>query len=60
MNNREIHLTLNIDEINKMLTALGNLPYAQVFSLIDKIRNQAEVQVENQVNSNQQKIKADK
>jgi len=53
MNNQEIQLTLTLDEINKTLAALGNLPYAQVFALIDKIRDQAE----DQVKSNQKKLK---
>ena len=53
MNNQELQLTLTLEEINKTLAALGNLPYAQVFALIDKIREQAE----DQVKSNQKKLK---
>jgi hypothetical protein len=39
-------LTLTIDEINKVLTALGQQPYMQVFELITKIQ----VQVTEQLN----------
>lgn len=34
-----------IDETNKLLQALGFLPYAQVFELVEKIRKQAQAQV---------------
>ncbi len=47
-NKEEIQLTLSVEEINKALTALGNLPYAQVFMLIDKIKQQAEAQINSQ------------
>lgn len=36
-----IELSLSIDEINKILEALGNRPYVEVFQLIDKIQQQA-------------------
>ena len=39
-------LDLNINEINLILQALGNAPYAQVFELVQKIREQTQVQVQ--------------
>ena len=41
---QKIQLELNIDEINLVLTALGQLPYVQVVATVDKICRQAEVQ----------------
>jgi hypothetical protein len=38
-------LDLTLAEINVLLQALGNMPYAQVFELIEKIRAQAQAQV---------------
>lgn len=42
----EIRLDLNLEEINGVLQALGNMPYAQVSPLVDKIRAQATPQFE--------------
>ncbi|WP_315817947.1 tail fiber domain-containing protein [Paraflavitalea speifideaquila] len=39
-----IHLELTIDEVNLVLTALGQLPYVQVVGMVDNIRKQAETQ----------------
>jgi len=39
-------LDLTINEINIILQALGNAPYAQVFELVEKIRTQAQAQVQ--------------
>jgi hypothetical protein len=36
-----IHLELTIDEINLILTALGQLPYVQVVGMMENIRKQA-------------------
>lgn len=36
-----IHLELTIDEINLILTALGQLPYVQVAGMMENIRKQA-------------------
>ena len=47
MNDKEINLKLTAQEANMILGALGNIPYAQVFSLIAKIQEQAKPQVEN-------------
>lgn len=38
---KEIKLELKIEEINQVLTALGNLPFIQVHELIGKIQAQA-------------------
>lgn len=38
-------LDLTVQEINIILQALGNAPYAQVFELVEKIRAQAQAQV---------------
>ena len=39
-----IHLELTIDEVNLILTALGQLPYVQVVGMVENIRKQAEAQ----------------
>ena len=41
MGNTQIKLELALDEVNGVLSALGNMPYAQVSGLIEKIREQA-------------------
>lgn len=38
-------LDLTLPEINAVMAALGNMPYAQVFELVQKIREQAQAQV---------------
>lgn len=38
-------LDLTLPEINVILQALGAAPYAQVFELVQKIREQAQAQV---------------
>ena len=42
----KIHLELTVEEINLVLTALGQLPYVQVVGMVDKICKQAEVQTQ--------------
>jgi hypothetical protein len=39
-----INLELTIDEVNLILTALGQLPYVQVVGLVENIRKQAGAQ----------------
>ena len=39
-------LDLTVQEINLILQALGNAPYATVFELVQKIREQAQAQIE--------------
>ena len=50
-----IHLELSIEEINMVLTALGQLPYVQVVGLVENIRKQAEGQLaaKTEANNNQ-------
>jgi len=40
-----IKLELTIDETNGVLQALGNMPYAQVVALVEKIKAQAIPQI---------------
>ena len=42
---KDIQLNFNVNEINLVLKSLGNLPYYQVIALIDKIQQQANVQI---------------
>ena len=41
----DIKLTLTVDEVNRVLGALGERPFVQVVDLITNIRNQATSQV---------------
>jgi hypothetical protein len=41
-----LKLTLTLDETNLVLEALGNLPFARVFHLINAIQTQAKTQLE--------------
>lgn len=41
----EIKLTLKLEEVNVVMSALGNMPYVQVFELVQKLRNQAQDQI---------------
>ncbi len=41
-----IQLALTIDETNAVLEALGQLPYARVYTLIAKIQQQATTQLQ--------------
>jgi hypothetical protein len=42
----KINLELTVEEVNLVLTALGQLPYVQVVGMVDKICKQAEVQTQ--------------
>lgn len=42
----QIKLELHVDEVNGILGALGQLPYAQVAGLVEKIKVQAIPQVQ--------------
>ena len=48
MGNTEIKLSLTVDEVNRVLGALGERPFVQVVDLIEKIRKQAQPQVPEQ------------
>lgn len=41
-----IELTLTIEEVNQLLSALGQRPYQEVFQLINKIQQQAQSQLQ--------------
>jgi hypothetical protein len=45
METKEIELKLTVVEVNGILQALGQMPYAQVVSLVLKIQQQAQAQV---------------
>jgi len=42
----EINLKFNIEEINELLSALGQLPYTRSFQLIQSIHDQAIPQIQ--------------
>jgi hypothetical protein len=44
-NMQKIKLELTIDETNLVLQALGNMPYQQVFQIINEIQQQASQQL---------------
>lgn len=45
-----IELSLSIEEVNKILEALGDQPYVEVFHLINKIQQQASSQLQENEN----------
>lgn len=46
LDSKKIALELTVDEINLILQALGQLPYAQVFGLVARIHEQSRQQLE--------------
>lgn len=42
---KKINVSLSVEEINVLLNALGQLPYAQVFGLVESLRQQANEQL---------------
>jgi hypothetical protein len=56
-----IQLELSLEEVNGVMVALGNLPYAQVETLITKIRAQVipQVQAENEASPIQDEVAGD-
>ncbi len=46
MKEKDLNINLNINELNTILRALANLPYNQVNTLIEKIQQQARMQLE--------------
>lgn len=44
----EIKLSLTLEELNAVMQALGNMPYAQIAPLVEKVRGQAVPQVQAQ------------
>jgi hypothetical protein len=47
-NDNTIKIELGIDEINLILEALGQLPFARVYTLIARIQEQARAQLSSQ------------
>lgn len=45
---QSVKLELTLNEINTIMHALGQLPYASVFELVTKIREQAQAQLAQQ------------
>lgn len=43
---QDIRLQLNIDELNLVLEAVGQLPFARVYALVAKIQQQAAAQLQ--------------
>jgi hypothetical protein len=43
--NNNIELNLTLDEINVIMSSLAKQPYEVVFGLVEKIRNQAQLQL---------------
>ncbi|MBC6479735.1 MAG: hypothetical protein GDA56_20100 [Hormoscilla sp. GM7CHS1pb] len=41
----EIELKLTVNEVNQVLEALGQLPYARIYQLIHKVQDQAQQQI---------------
>ncbi|MEM7374081.1 MAG: hypothetical protein AAF587_36145 [Bacteroidota bacterium] len=42
---KPLNLSLSLEDTNKILAALGNMPYSQVYELIQQIQQQAQAQV---------------
>ena len=45
---QEIQLVLTLAEVNQILASLGREPYKDVYQLVAKIQQQAQVQLESQ------------
>ena len=43
---KNIKLELSLEEVNAILNALGNRPYIEVYTLVQKLQAQASVQME--------------
>ncbi len=53
-----IELKLSIEDANLILKALGELPFKEVFPLVDKIQKQAAAQL-NKIDENGSDVKTD-
>jgi hypothetical protein len=53
MNQNDLGLSLSLDDVNKIMTALGNMPYIQVFQVINKIQKQVSEQMQEQLSAEQ-------
>ncbi|WP_295455282.1 hypothetical protein [uncultured Thiodictyon sp.] len=45
----EVDLKLSVQKVNTVLNALGQLPYAQVATLIGEIKSQAELSLKSKI-----------
>ncbi len=45
---KQIELKLSVDEVNTILEAMGQMPFIKVFSIIEKIQQQAAKQLNNE------------
>jgi hypothetical protein len=52
-------LNLTVEEINKILTSLSQMPYVQVFELIEKIKSQTQAQIQAQEVRDSQTLDSD-
>lgn len=51
----DLRFTLTINDANLVLKALGNLPYQEVYKLVEKIQAQANLQINHLNGDGQQK-----
>ena len=51
INQSNITLNLTLEEVNKILSALGSQPYAEVYEIVSKIQQQAQGQMAPQAES---------
>ncbi len=54
---KEIQIQLDIDEINTIIEALGQLPFMKVYKIIEKIHIQSNNQLSENANNNKQQLK---
>ena len=54
---KNLQITLSLPEVNQVLEGLGQLPYAQVFRLINTIQTQADTQLKKQDKPSQTETK---
>ena len=45
---KELKFNLTVDDTNTILEALGNMPFAKVYGLIEKIQQQAQQQMQSE------------
>ena len=55
---KDVQLTLTLEEVNKVLEALGQLPFAKVHQLVGKIYEEAKSQLEEKETREDNNIKS--
>ena len=50
---QQVKLELSIEDVNMILEALGNLPFARVYALVGKVQEQAAQQIKSERASKQ-------